>query len=553
MITDRKTHLLWEFLPNTFLSERVICHSSFIGHIFFTAFLLSTLSSCGEETSHLEKTPHIKPSASLFPKDIKKNLAIKQGDQLRSKYCVHCHDLPSPSILPRESWPEAMRSMNMLFVAPDRLPLISGQIPAGFKYDPKEFIKIGRYMMSASKSEKELMSTQDSAFLTIPDHLITKLPVPFRKGTIETLFKYSPDKKEFYLGVIGESGFSLNTYNTSLALIRKIRTREAPIDLHLTQDSTYIATMGNMEEDNRKSEVLLADTPNTSSTTTIAQGLSRGSDIVVEDFDGDSINDILHIGFGDNSGKGEITILWGKGDNNYSRQKLMSKSGGLKAHVVDINGDQRKDFLVLFAQNYQNLILFENQGNRKFTTRQIIDRPVGWGYMSFELIDMNGDQHKDIVTVVGNNMELISKPLKPYHGIYVWENNGKNEFVETSFHPFIGASQIQIGDFNGDRLMDFAATSLAPNWRSRNPITFGLWLQTSDGDYKSHTLSETRWARFGLMTMKPEENSDQLWLLSSNLPIGLPPTPTPKIQKSLASPPFLIQFDLKGYQAQEAP
>lgn len=49
--------------------------------------------------------------------------------------------------------------------------------------------------------------------------------------------------------------------------------------------------------------------------------------------------------------------------------------------------------------------------------------------------DFNGDGKLDIVYVNGDNFDY-SRVLKPYHGIRILENDGKNNFHERYFFRF---------------------------------------------------------------------------------------------------------------------
>ncbi|MGI8637071.1 MAG: FG-GAP repeat domain-containing protein, partial [Segetibacter sp.] len=47
--------------------------------------------------------------------------------------------------------------------------------------------------------------------------------------------------------------------------------------------------------------------------------------------------------------------------------------------------------------------------------------------------------------------------LKPYHGVYIFMNNGKNEFTKQYFFPINGCIKAMANDFDKDGDLDIAA------------------------------------------------------------------------------------------------
>ena len=67
-----------------------------------------------------------------------------------------------------------------------------------------------------------------------------------------------------------------------------------------------------------------------------------------------------------------------------------------------------------------------------------------------------------IVYVNGDNADY-SMILKPYHGVRIFLNDGKNRFQEKWFFPLHGASKALADDFDQDGDMDIAAISYFPS------------------------------------------------------------------------------------------
>jgi len=60
--------------------------------------------------------------------------------------------------------------------------------------------------------------------------------------------------------------------------------------------------------------------------------------------------------------------------------------------------------------------------------------------------------------VNGDNFDF-SRVLKPYHGIRILENDGRNNFTERWFYPIYGAAQAAVADFDKDGDLDIVTSS----------------------------------------------------------------------------------------------
>ena len=106
-----------------------------------------------------------------------------------------------------------------------------------------------------------------------------------------------------------------------------------------------------------------------------------------------------------------------------------------------------------------------------------------------QLIDFNKDGAVDIVYTNGDNADY-SPILKPYHGVHVFLNDGKDNFTEGAFYPMYGAFQARAADFDLDGDMDIAVISFFPSDPTKSQANFLYLEQTQPFKFKPYTFKE---------------------------------------------------------------
>lgn len=174
------------------------------------------------------------------------------------------------------------------------------------------------------------------------------------------------------------------------------------------------------------------------------------------DADGDGRNDFLICEFGDNRGR---LALYRDAGAKFERQVLDATPGAIRFELRDLTGDGHVDVVALFGQGDERIVLYRNDGKGSFAERRVLARfPPVYGSMHFSMHDFNGDGKLDILYVNGDNFDF-SRVLKPYHGIRILENDGQDTFSERYFFPIYGAAQAVVADFDQDADLDIMTSS----------------------------------------------------------------------------------------------
>ncbi|MGL1888724.1 MAG: VCBS repeat-containing protein [Reichenbachiella sp.] len=195
------------------------------------------------------------------------------------------------------------------------------------------------------------------------------------------------------------------------------------------------------------------------------------------DLNEDGKNEILICEFGYHSGA--LSMLLEK-DSVLMKRTLLALPGSIKVEIEDMNGDGKKDVIALFSQGREGVYIFYQDNELQFDIAHVIKMGPEYGSSWFELVDYNKDGHLDIVLVNGDNADY-SNFLKPYHGVRIFLNDGKNRFEEKWFYPINGSTRVLVEDFDMDGDIDFAVLSFFPDFTNCLEEGF-VYLENKDSD-----------------------------------------------------------------------
>lgn len=234
----------------------------------------------------------------------------------------------------------------------------------------------------------------------------------------------------------------------------------------------------------------------------VASEVSRPVQTVPGDFNKDGLTDWVICAQGYK--KGGVYLLTQKADQSFSQSTIINKEGAVQARVGDFNNDGWPDLMVLFGNGDEGLWVFLNDQKGGFTAKNLLRFPPVYGSTSFQLIDMNHDGKLDLVYTCGYNYH-DTRIFKPYHGLYVFINQGDWKFKQSYFYPINGCTKAIAADFDGDGDIDIATTAFFADLKNKPGEGFIYFEQDQGMSFKPHAIPVSDYGRW--MSMDTIGNS----------------------------------------------
>jgi hypothetical protein len=249
----------------------------------------------------------------------------------------------------------------------------------------------------------------------------------------------------------------------------------------------------------------------------VLQNLQRPVQITPADINKDGRNDYIVCEFGFVTGS--LSWFENRSNGTFTQHILKPVPGAIKTYVEDYNKDGLPDLWVLFAQGDESISLFTNKGNGQFEERQVLRFPPVYGSTYFEFADFNKDGFDDIVYTCGDNADY-SQVLKPYHGVYIFLNDGKNNFQEKFFFPINGCYKAIARDFDADGDLDIATISFFADYARQPEEGFVYMENKGNFHFRPYTFPENKQGRW--LTMDAGDFNGDGWidLVLGNFSIG---------------------------------
>lgn len=442
------------------------------------------------------------------------------GRLLAAVACGRCHPCPSPSFLPPEEWPYLLAWMGNYLGHPpppeiQLHPLLVDRslVPPQPLVTREEFASIRRYFLEEAAVQYHLPEPKPAPPVS---PLFEPVPLPLPASVI-TMAAIDSADQTLLIGTSNPAGLLLLERGRTI----RIEVPSEPVGFERLGPIRRVALMGHFGRDFGLGQIVDFYWPEQRQQTLLSNH-PRLTAHRTADLDADGRDDVFVCGFGDYPA-GRVGIWWG-GPAGWEEQVLFREAGTTWGDVADFDGDGDLDALIAVANSHPRLLAFVNEGQRRFRPREMVQRPVGWGYNRCSLLDWDGDGQPDVVELSGNNLELRGRPLKAHYGVRVLRNEGQWTFTEVLFERLDGAMDVAIGDFDQDGRIDLAATAFYPDWRPPVPTTFLLLLQRDGGTVERAGIDARYWNRWMRVSAGDADGDGDTDLLlgAAQVPMAVP-------------------------------
>ena len=430
---------------------------------------------------------------------------VANGKDLAEHYCGTCHRYPEPSLLDSGNWmsrvfPAMAPKVGLKYFFGDvfqDVETVARNINAGITsvtISPEDWKLIQAFYR---KNSPALMPSQSRPPIQSFETPFVVKPAPFHgNGFPITTYLHIDEQRQRIYAAQGYDS-ALLTFDKNLHLLSSNHEHGIIVDVAWDsqkngQSAGWVVNIGNMHPNDQHSGSIRAfnSPPNGSFQfgNIVAENLPRPVQVVSADLDQDGLKDWLVCGFGDH--QGELFWLKNRGTEKPEKKLLLSLPGAIRAIVRDANGDGRPDIWVLMAQAEEGIYLFLNQGGGEFLGKELLRFPPIYGSSYFEFADFNNDGHPDILYTCGDNADFTTGVLKPYHGVYIFMNDGKNQFTQKWFFPIHGCYKAMARDFDGDGDLDIAAISYFPDTEHQPQEGFVYLQNEGNLQFKASTIPQ---------------------------------------------------------------
>lgn len=416
---------------------------------------------------------------------------IEEGKKLSIIHCSSCHVYPEPDLLPKHIWKEE----TLPYMGPqlgifehdgnkyptEQTPnLPENYYPSEQQLSNEEWEKIIDYYISSAP--EELNNFHHSTDVSVDSTFFRARTPSYRDQTppMVSSIRFDPANRLIYLSDASRSMFYV--FDQDLNFKDRYRLTSAISDIRFMNNintagqkellTTYIGDVNPSDALNGFIQMVWYDpgTEQGGAGEILVDSLARPVESQLGDLDQDGIKDLLVSEFGHRTGE----LFWVKNSDNGptpAKQTLIDVSGCIQSHVLDYTDNGLPDIFALCSQLDQSIYLLKNVGKGSFEQERLIQFPITAGSSSFELHDFNQDGHLDILYTSGDNADY-SITYKSYHGIYIYLNNGNNNFSQEWFYPINGAYNATARDFNKNGYLDIAVISYFANYEDRPEESF---------------------------------------------------------------------------------
>ncbi|WP_460679299.1 FG-GAP repeat domain-containing protein [Mucilaginibacter koreensis] len=417
---------------------------------------------------------------------------LAEGKRLAQIYCSSCHRYPEPALADKASWEQG--------ILPAMAKNLGIQNYMGMYFSDT-------HSTIATSQWQDIVNwykTQSPDTLTIPKRkeeplrdwagFTLKRPSGYDKQSpaMTTMIAIDPSTQQLYTA---DAGNGLYTWDSQLRP-KEINRFASPITgiAFESNHQALLTCIGSMmPADVLNGQVLNVSLTPKAKPEILTDSLPRPVQTVSADFNKDGLADYVTCGFGHD--KGGLYLIQQQINHQYKKSIIWPKPGATQSVAGDFNNDGWPDVITLFGQADEGIVLFLNNHKGGFNAQYLLRFPPIYGSSTFQLVDMNHDGKPDIVYAAGDNSDY-SKVLKPYHGVYIFINQGNWKFKQQFFYRIDGCTKAIAADFDGDGDMDLATIAFFADFKY-NPYEGFMYLeQTGNLKFKAHAIPVEKYGRW---------------------------------------------------------
>jgi hypothetical protein len=425
-----------------------------------------------------------------------KEKQIANGKVLAHTYCASCHQFPDPSLIDKDTWANGVLPAMAQQLKLERFNGGYG-LTAQSAISLPDFEAITAYYKSAAPAALKI--PKDNA---VSDWAIFSLQKPqnvsYAAGNDANtlMLAYNPADKKLYTSDLRNNIYSWNN-KLEPKLVIKAPSPVVGANFYPAAGSSNLGIftcIGVLNPtDLLKGSIIELDLNKNTKPIIIADSLPRPVQTVSADFNKDGLPDYVTCGFGRNSGG--LYLFTQQKDHHFKKEIIRAIPGSEQLITGDFNNDGYTDVMCLFAQADEGIWMFLNDKKGGFVTKNILHFPPIYGSSSFQLVDFNHDGKPDILYTCGDNSDY-SPVLKPYHGVYIFTNQGNWTFKQSFFYHIDGSMKAVAADFDHDGDLDIATISYFPDFKDHPQQGFTYLEQTKTNKFLAHEIPVNNYGRW---------------------------------------------------------
>lgn len=493
-------------------------------------------------------------------------LITREGETLAKNYCSRCHSFPKPELLDKKTW----RTQTLPTMGPflgikeyngevyplDKTPELPEDFyPENAVIQESEWKKILHYyeQTAPDRLQPENIETE-----IITDNLFfqshpSSLALPSNPMT--SAVRIDPESQLIYMADAASE--KLFIFNRQLEILADFDVPSPISDIQIAKSSgassireVFLTHIGSLAPSDAREGAIIkgwfdTETGEGDFDSIIINDIARPVETLERDLDEDGFDDLLISEFGHR--RGSLFWLKNEGDQyDLNKRVLISTPGCLQSEVKDFTGDGYPDILALCSQVDQAIYLFTNDGKGSFEQSTLLKFPITAGSSSFELVDFNQDGLLDILYTSGDNADY-SLIYKPYHGVYIFLNNGDHTFSEKWFYPVNGAYSAKAVDFDQDGNLDIAAISYFADYPKKPQEGFIIFKNSGDFSFQPYHPQRASYGRWITMDTGDLTGNGFEDIVLANLSLG-PTKVLPQIESILINSPHILTLENHFYK-----